>query len=208
MQLPLPHSSWLCVPHVNITPFVIASRGTGVSPGGIQGASLSISSLSLFLFLSPLKGTRTLFVASSVAPRASLFKIYIHIYLSLFLFVSFISSTLVDEILWHLATCPSSGFVARRRGRPHVMSGYSCVKSGTRFGRAPSHSHSPRTRVHAPFIIGTASKRMPKAANFAPFILYVVYCKSTNACAVMSSTNFTFSNYRERLINIFQWRPK
>lgn len=131
--------------------------------------------------------------------------IYTYMYISLFLFVSLLSSTLVDEILWHLATCPSSGFVARRRGRPHVTSGYSRVKSGTRFGRA--HPHSSRASVHAPFIIGTASKRMPKAANFAPFIRYVVLREHKRVCCHVIR-KFYLSNYREKLINVFQRRPK
>lgn len=178
----------------------------------MEQGSLPVASkvpFSLFPSLLPSrsKGTRTLFVASSVAPRASLYSryIYIYVYLSLFLFVSLLSSTLVDEILWHLATCPSSGFVARRRGRPHVTSGYSRVKSGTRFGRA--HPHSFRASEHAPFIIGTASKRMPKAANFAPFIRYVVLREHKRVyCHVIRK--FYLSNYREKLINVFQRRPK
>lgn len=135
--------------------------------------------------------------------RFSLLEIYTYVYISLF--VSLLSSTLVDEILWHLATCPSSGFVARRRGRPHVTSGYSRVKSGMRFGRA--HSRSSRTSVHAPFIIGTASKRMPKAANFAPFIHYIVLRAQTRVLSCHPQ-NFYFSNYHEKLINVFQRRPK
>lgn len=87
---------------------MIASRGTGVSPGGIQGAFFSFP---LYLFHSlHLKG-HTNFVRCFVcrSSRFSLLEIYVCIYISLFLFVSLISSTLVDEILWHLATCPSSG---------------------------------------------------------------------------------------------------
>lgn len=52
----------LCVPHMVITPFVITSRGTGVS----RWHPRCLSILSLFLSLSTNKGLRTSFAALSV----------------------------------------------------------------------------------------------------------------------------------------------
>ena len=81
--------------------------------------------------------------------------------------------------------------LARRRGRPHVTSGYSCVKSGTCFGRA--HSRVSHASTHAPFIIGTASKRMPKAAKFCCVYTYYV-ALSAQTRVPLSSTNFALSS--------------
>lgn len=90
--------------------------------------------------------------------------------------------------------------VPRRRGRPHVTSGYSRVKSGTRFGRTPPRA-LPHADAHAPFIIGSASKRMPKAAKFCLRSYYIRNTMCTNACAYpldtfvsSSSSNFFLSS--------------
>lgn len=90
--------------------------------------------------------------------------------------------------------------VSRRRGRPHVTSGYSRVKSGTRFGRTPPRA-LPHADAHAPFIIGSASKRMPKAAKFCLRSYYIRNTMCTNACAYpldtfvsSSSSNFFLSS--------------
>lgn len=178
-----------------ITPFVITSRGTGVSRW--HPRCLSILSLSLSLSLDEQRASN--FIRRFVR----------HTSQNLFLPPFRSSSTFIDEILWHLATCPSSELRARRRGRPHVTSGYSRVKSGMCFGRA--HSRLSHASTHAPFIIGTASKRMPKAAKFCCVYTYLTCSTtSTNACAVISYHEFCsfFPNYREKSINVFQRRPR
>lgn len=156
MQLPLPHSSWLCVPYVVITPFLIASRGTEVSrwhprclsilyPSRSKGFELRLE-LDSPLCLSHF--SKSFSPLSFTCHRLSLTKF---------------SGTLPPVRRRDLA---------RRRDRPHVTSGYSRVKSGTCFGRA--HSRISHASMHAPFIIGTASKRMPKAAKFCCVYTYYV----------------------------------
>lgn len=162
MQLPLPHSSWLCVPYV-ITPFVIASRGTGVSRWHLRCPSILSFTLS-FLFLSaPFDQRAKNFVFELHSPLC--------LSLEIFFSLSFTSHRL--SLTKFSGTSPPvhRRDLARQRGRLHVTSGYSCVKSGTRFGRA--HSRVYLTSMHAPFIIGTASKRMPKAAKFCCVYTYI-----------------------------------
>lgn len=79
------------------------------SLGGIQGAFLLSHSLSLpfsFSLYLAIKGLRT----SSRTSFAAL-----SVTRNLLLTLSHFSSTLIDEILWHLATCPSSGLNPTKR---------------------------------------------------------------------------------------------
>lgn len=170
MQLPLPHSSWLCVPYVIITPFVIASRGTGVSRWLPRCHVLLSSSLLL--------DRRAVNLVSNFIRHFVAF-------LKIFLSYSFTSRRL--SLTKFSGTSPPvrRRGSARQRGRPHVTSGYSRVKSGTRFGRA--HLRVSHASMHAPFIIGTASKRMPKAAKFCCVFYVLRSTTSTNACAITSS---------------------
>lgn len=174
------------------------------SPGGLQVASFYFS-LSLFaLFLSFPSRRASNFVSYYVL-RSSLS-------LSLWLpFLLFIARTCHSSPLFLSCRLSSTRFsgisppvhrqdVPRRRGRPHVTSGYSRVKSGTRFGRTPPRA-LPHADAHAPFIIGSASKRMPKAAKFCLRSYYIRNTMCTNACAYpldtfvsSSSSNFFLSS--------------
>lgn len=117
-----------------------------------------------------------LFLSASLDQRAKSFVFELHsplcLSLEIFFSLSFTSHRL--SLTKFSGTSPPvhRRDLARQRGRLHVTSGYSCVKSGTRFGRA--HSRVYLASMHAPFIIGTASKRMPKAAKFCCVYTYYV----------------------------------
>lgn len=171
--------------------------------------SISLSSLSFSLF--PPEGLRTSSRTTFSAPLSP----------SGSLSLPFIARTCHSSPLFLSCRLSSTRFsgisppvhrqdVPRRRGRPHVTSGYSRVKSGTRFGRTPPRA-LPHADAHAPFIIGSASKRMPKAAKFCLRSYYIRNTMCTNACAYpldtfvsSSSSNFFLSSQvTVKSINVF-----
>lgn len=167
-----------------ITPFLIASRGTEVSRWHPRCLSILSPSPSLS---NPRDQRASNFVSNLI--RHFVYRISQNLSLTLF----HLSSTLIDEILWHLATCPSSGLSPTKRPPTRYIRVLSCqVRDVFWACTLECISHAS---MHAPFIIGTASKRMPKAAKFCCVYTYYVATMSTNACcAVTSSMNFALSS--------------
>lgn len=150
------------------------NRGLSVA-SKVPFCSFSLS-LSLSLFDLSIKGPRT---SSPLCPS-----------LEIFFSLSFTSHRL--SLTKFSGTSPPvhRRYSARQRGRPHVTSGYSYVKSGMRFGRA--YSRVFLASRHALFIIGTASKRMPKAAKFC--------CVYTHYIALRAQTRVLLHHPRILLV--------
>lgn len=166
---------------IHYTLLVIASHGTGLS------LSLSLP-LGGFLF------TYSLFLSLSIYSRYH------------FIF----RQSSLTKVSGTRPPVSSSGLSARRRGRPHVTSGYFRVKSGMCFGRAHSRiSTRAGTRRFISSVLHPNVCQRPRkfCCNYTSIVLYT----STNACAGFISTMKTifsfFSQIDQKLVFLFHTGP-
>lgn len=103
-----------------------------------------------------------------------------------------LSSTLIDEILWHLATCPSSGLSPTKRPPTRYIRVLSCQVRDVFWACTLAHISREYARtVHHRYCIQTYAKGREILLR-----LHILRSTmSTNACcAVTSSMNFALSS--------------